>query len=200
MKIGHKHYILLIMSILAFIVSATAYFIMYKNIVRQGSITSKAHAELQYQNEMKKHEEDLVKLYNNSEKDRQNINSIIISEDKIVDFIEAVESIGKQSGVEITISSINKENKDSKDTKLKNFNIGNTITARIDAKGSFSSIMKALVLLENMPYQVYLNNILLTTEATDNIGNGDINIPVKKKVNTNNKWSLSLQVKALSTK
>lgn len=200
MKIGHKHYILLIMSILAFIVSVTAYFIMYKNIVKQGSVTSKAHAELQYQNEMKKHEEDLVQLYNNSEKDRQNINSIIISEDKIVDFIEAVENIGKQSGVEITISSINKENKDSKDAKLKNFNIGNTITARVDAKGSFASIMKSLVLLENMPYQVYLNNILITTDATDSVGNGDINVPIKKKTSTNNKWSLSLQVKALSTK
>lgn len=200
MKIGHKHYILLIMSILAFVVSGTAYFIMYKNIVKQGTITSKAHAELQYQNEMKKHEEDLVELYNNSEKDRQNINSIIISEDKIVDFIEAVENIGKQSGTDITISSINKENKDSKDTKLKNFNIGNTITAKIDAKGSFASIMKSLVLLENIPYQVYLNNVVITTDVSDNVGNGDIVVSTKKKIATNSKWSMSLQIKALSTK
>src|SRR5690349_18424475 len=165
MKINSRHYVLVIFAISAAVVSILGYIFMYRTIITQAKSSSKFLADINAESEKRQHEDELTKIYNNTVEDRTKIAQFFIHEDKIVDFIEKIEQIGRDSATDIDISSINTEN--------------STVSAHIKAGGSWENIMRALIMIENLPYSISINN-------------------VRTSVSAEHKWDLSLEIVVLS--
>ena len=167
MKANHKHYTLILISALTLIFSVGGYFIIYKIMMDQKEKGISAISAISLEDEKKLMEQELEKVYKSTKEDREFIYSLLIPEDKIVPFIEEIEKIGDYTKTEFNISSI------SSDT--------DNLKAHIESMGLWSNIMQTLLLIENMPYSVSINNIRLEGMDKD-------------------KWKLSLDIKALILK
>ncbi len=151
MKIDSRHYILVIFALCAFVFSAIGYFFMYRTIVSQAQSSSKVITEINAENGRKQQESDLTKIYYDTITDRTRISSFFIHEDKVVDFIQKMEKIGTDSGTELDLSSISSD--------------GGYVKAHVSDRGSWSNLMRALVLIENLPYSLTISNVRLDSSG-----------------------------------
>ena len=92
---------------------------------------------------------------------RAEIPSFFISSDNVVAFIKALESIGPQSGSEVTLASVDADSlsKSSPGTM-------GLARAHVSAVGSWASVMRALSLAERMPYAVSIDRVSLSGSGT----------------------------------
>lgn len=189
MKINSKHYILIIFAIAAIILSIFGYIVMYRNIITQAMNSSKIMNEVNAESEKKKYENDLTAVFNNTVSDRAKLSSYFIHEDKIVDFIENVEKIGTDSGTDLILSSINSDN-------LSSAKIGTVghVKAHITVNGSWANVMKSLILIENIPYSLSMNNVRL-----DSVSGAELSVDNKKEVR-GKRWNLALDIEVLIIK
>ena len=97
--------------------------------------------------------------------------------------IEMVEKIGEYSNTDLELSTISND-KDS-------------IKAKVNAKGSWAGVMKALILLENLQVSSSISNISLNTSL--GLDGGVLKSGEKKSTNQNI-WNLSLDIQALTSK
>jgi hypothetical protein len=82
------------------------------------------------------------------------LNSYFINEEKVVGFIEEIESLAQQASVTTEISSIQSGEQIGK----------KGLYVTLDAQGNFDDVNNFIVRLENMPYQIQLTNVLLSTQ------------------------------------
>lgn len=80
-----------------------------------------------------------------------------VPKDRVVEFIEAIEGLGKQSGAEVSLSSIDADPMDGAVAGT----IG-SVKARIEAKGSWSAVMRALEASESLPYPIAIDGVSLS--------------------------------------
>lgn len=172
MKINSRHYILIILSIATIILVILSYIFMYNKTTEQARNYIDTVKKVEDENSRKQSEQDLIKMHDETESDRSKIHSFIIQEDKVVDFIETIEKIGDNSDTKIELSAIAKDDM--------------SIKAKVTATGSWSNIMTALMLIENIPLSVSLNDIRLYSTETS-----------AKGVKT---WNLGLDIQVLTTK
>lgn len=195
MKVNHRHYILIILAIGAFILSILVYVFVYRTVISQAKKSAELSLKVSQDSERKKHEEDLQSIYDNTSSDREKIKSFLISQDKVVNFIEEIEKIGKDTDTDLSISSINAEDLSAKAEGETGY-----LTAIIETKGKWQNVMRAFELIENIPYSTSLNNVRL--EAGKVIPSG-LQAPSKsstKEKITASDWVLSVEIKALMSK
>ena len=185
MQANHKHYTLIIISILAIASSFTGYFLFFKIILHESSQADKSSSVIALNNEKKSLEKKKEGIFKSKVEDRAFITKIILPQDEIVGFIEKVENISNDTKAEVSISSIG--NNMSANSKVGDMGY---MTAHIEAKGSWQSIMQTLSLVENMPYSISINNIRLERVKDDFLD--------KKK--TQGVWNISLDIKVLIVK
>ncbi|PIR58042.1 MAG: hypothetical protein COU71_00635 [Parcubacteria group bacterium CG10_big_fil_rev_8_21_14_0_10_38_31] len=77
------------------------------------------------------------------------INAVFIGQKDVLSFIEEIETLAKESGVEMEFRSVDISKSDSGEKPIFQFK----------AIGSFADIFQYLVLLENIKYQVIFDNI-----------------------------------------
>lgn len=192
MNINHRHYVLLTVAFIVLLISAASYLLLYRSVVSQARQSSQILAEVTLESNKKLHERELTATYADTLSDRTRISGFVVSEEKIVPFIESVEKIGTDSGTDLEISAIGTEKAAAQDTT----GFGH-IAAHLDIKGSWSNVMRALLLVENMPYSVTVNNVRLvaSSEVVDSV-------PVKKgdKPQRVRQWGLSLDIRVLTSK
>ena len=190
MYINHRHYILLVLALVTVVLSALGYTVLYRAIVSQSVRAHEAMKEIASVDEKQKHAEDAASIYTKTSETRTRIANLAVSQEKIVDFITSVEKLGDDAGVQLELSSITNEP----------FAAGKTtgyIKGRVDARGSWTNIMKALILIEHLPHSVSLSNVrLVQTSVTPSE-----ELPVKFPQSSASKvWNLTLDIKALTTK
>lgn len=174
MHANHKHYILLTLSILAFASAIWGYWALYYTVTYHGRESSEVMSKQILVDEKRQISQQVESIYAKTVEDRARIFTHSVTADRVVDFIETIEQIGTTTSSATMISAI-----DISEGFLK---------AHMEMKGIWSDVMKALVLVENMPYSISLNNIRLTkaVESVENIGAGvwalsaDIKTPVIK--------------------
>lgn len=149
MKIHFGHYILVCAALLTSVVAGLGYYMLYQQAVLQAKSSSQAMQAVGLEAERKQQEAQLLKLYTDTELDRAKLASSFVQEDKIVDFIEEVESIGSFTGTTLELSALAKEE--------------GKISAHIDIKGSWAGVMRALSMVENLPYGVSVKDIRLNS-------------------------------------
>ncbi len=189
MKINHRHYILLIVAFIVFLISAASYLLLYREVVSQARQSSQILAEVTLESNKKLHERELTATYADTLSDRTRVTSFVVSEDKIVPFIESIEKIGTDSGTDLEISAIGTEKSTTQDAGFGH------IAAHIDVKGSWTNVMRALLLIENMPYSAVINNVRLV--ASDAIQTVEVKKGTSQKIR---QWGLSLDIRILTSK
>lgn len=189
MNINHRHYILLIVAFLVFLVSAASYVLLYRAVVSQARQSSQILAEVTLESNKKLHEQELTATYADTLNDRTRVTSFVVSEEKIVPFIESIEKIGTDSGTDLEISAIGTEKTSAQDGGFGH------IAAHIDVKGSWTNIMRALLLIENMPYSAVINNVRFV--ASDSVETVQVKKGTPQKIR---QWGLSLDIRILTSK
>lgn len=172
MKINHRHYTLIVFALATTSLVFMGYVFIYKNTIKQAEYYINATKEVESQNNKKQYEKKLLGIFDISVNKRQKIESLLVHEDKVVNFIEEVETVGVNSKTALELSSI--ENSDGK------------IKAKVEVKGSWANVITALMLLENLPFGSSIGNIALMVGDTTTVKN-----PL---------WGLSLDIEALTIK
>ncbi len=158
MKANHKHYILFALSILAFASAIWGYWALYYTITYHGRESSEVMSKQVIVDEKRQLTQQVESIYGKTAEDRARIFSHSVTVDKVVDFIETIEQIGTTTSSATVISAI-----DISEGFLK---------AHVEMKGSWVDVMKALVLVENMPYSISLNNIRLNKTGESTVETG----------------------------
>ena len=187
-KLNYSHFILIIFAIAALVLSATGYVVLYRLVVSKAEGSSQALALVAVENERQLHEQEIMTAYTDSTNDRSRLSSFILSSADIVSFIEAVEKIGTDSGTVLDMTAI-----DQQPAVIDAGSFG-YVTAHIDISGSWPNVMRALTLIENMPYSITLSNLNLATTASRVI------IQDKKLPKLGQQWDLTVDIKVLTTK
>ncbi len=94
----------------------------------------------------------LIALLDETKGDREALGALILTEDRIIDFLSLVEGLADQTGTEIQTSGLAEVAVDETFAAL---DMG------ISAKGSFSAVMRVLQLLENLPYHARVAGVKL---------------------------------------
>lgn len=139
----------MIFALASIVVSILGYVFIYRQTLAKANNYFNAKLEVEAENTKEQYENELVSIHSSSENDRMKLKSALVSEDRIVDFIEKLESIGVDSKTVVDVSSID-SNKDK-------------VVAKISVKGSWSGVMTALMLLENLPFATSISDIRLDT-------------------------------------
>ncbi len=153
MKNNSKHITLLLFGIISIVAAGFGYWYLHLAVITQAETYSLALKDAETYNENKKNEQNLQKIYNQSIADRAKISSYVVSEDKIIDFIESIENIGKITNTTVSLSAI-----DSKAMDELAKGASGHIKAKVTVTGSWTGVMTALSLLENLPFSLSLEN------------------------------------------
>jgi len=99
----------------------------------------------------------LESALNDSLADRSRLEAHFVRQDGVVDFINGLEQMGTSTGVMANISSLGESWKDES---------GGSLSLSLHVTGDFASVYKYLLLLEQVPQKLVLNDIQLV--ATEN--------------------------------
>lgn len=147
-----KNTIILLVAIIANIAAVGGYYYVYGEINNINESVAQVMADIDVQTTKKADDRALKSILESTKEDREKIDTYLLSEDGLVQFIETIENLGGISGTEVTTSSVNVvEDKDSKNTEY--------LTMRISVIGSFANTMHFVSLVENVPHQVSINQI-----------------------------------------
>jgi adenine-specific DNA glycosylase len=139
--------------------------------------------------EQKKHEVEVKRAYDKFTAENRAPANYIVSSDKIVNFIESMEQIGRDASTTIEISGIDTE-AITKSAKIEhNFT---HLRAHLEVAGTWENVMRTLTLLENAPYSMVLDDLRLYVDTSYLSAQGGGKDSVKK-----NTWKLSVNVRAL---
>lgn len=180
MKINHKHIILILFGLMSLLFSSFAYIYIYQKTIKLAQNFSKVTLEMNSEDGKKKYEQELIKLYDDEKDNRERVENFLIKDDKIVNFIEIVESVGDITNTKLEISSLNKES--------------NAVKAKVSVMGTWTGIMRALILIENLPVSSKISNVVINTS------NGlDKNSSENKTLGVNT-WKLVFDIEAITIK
>ncbi len=159
MKRFHHHTFLLVLAISVTMLVGVVYGYMY--YVVRFSIVRAANARdiVSLEKANKDRESDVRALYDRTKNDRDSLVNFFIPADRVVDFIEAIEALGPQTGSKVTLNIDTVDAKDSEDGKH------GLARANVEIIGSWISVMRALSLAENFPYAVSVSQTRLSLQT-----------------------------------
>lgn len=102
---------------------------------------------------------DIIK---DTETGRGKLDTYFIDNEEIIDFIEEIEKIGRDIGVEIEIISVS-----ISDSKIQRDNISEVLNLDLKAEGKWSSVFHFLALIEKMPFKINISKINLQVVYND---------------------------------
>ncbi len=151
---SHKPFLILAFAVALLVAGLYSYMYWQVNVSVKKAVIARELARTEEDN--KSRQKDLVKLYESTATQRAQLGGFFIPSDSTVQFIEAVESIGPQSGAELTLSAIEADSlsKAAPGTR-------GSVRAHIDANGSWASVFRVLMFAERLPYKLVVNNVRL---------------------------------------
>lgn len=172
MKINQRHYVLILLAIICIFATSYAYYFIYKQTLKLAYDYVRDNGELNSEDDKKQKDQELLKMYESTKESRAKVSTFLVHEDKIVSFIETVESVGDSSNTKTELTTI--------------VNEPGVIKAKVISTGTWSGVMTSLNMLENLPFGAVIKNVRIGVS-----GGAD------KKGNS---WELSLDIEAMSTK
>jgi Tfp pilus assembly protein PilN len=157
-------------------VSISVYLFIYNNAILQTEHTNTAIAEVATAQANQSQLKTLVATLETTKADRDRIAKSLIPIGQTVQFIEAVENVGKVIPAKVSIVSIN-----SDDLSLQTAGAIGTLQAHIEVEGSWSNALRAMHLIESLPYSISTDSARANTRGS-------------------HVWNVSFDVKALVIK
>jgi hypothetical protein len=164
MYTNHRHYILLLIACVTTVVSVLGYIVLYRMVVSSAALAATAAADEAIASQKNQYEKELTAIYSSSFNELSRIAGYVVSQEKIVEFIQSVESIETNSGAKVELSGI-----DSGNFAPTEANPIGSLKAHMEIEGSWKNVMRAFVMLENIPYSISLNNIRLVKDSEDRL-------------------------------
>lgn len=160
MKNTPHHSVLLILALSVTILVGAVY--GYMHYVVKISIARAATARdiVALEKANKGREQGVRALHERTAIARASLSQFFIPADRVVEFIEAIEALGPQTGSIVTLSSID----DVPPGQIKESKYG-LARAHVEARGSWSSVMRALSLAENFPYAISVQDTRVDSEG-----------------------------------
>ena len=182
-----KSIIMLIVSIFTFLVMIGV-FILFMRIIKNKNIhTSAVLSTLESKMIEKENFNVLESKVKEIKVTNEKINSYFLNKDQADLFVIYLENLGLSFHTQVAVKSIEVStvNKD-------------TMMLKIEINGSFDNILKTVSLLENAPYNIFINSAYLNKEIISASVNTAVNAP--KIINTSSNWSAEVGFGILSKK
>jgi hypothetical protein len=190
----HGHIFLLIFAFSVAVFVTGLYFYMYRSIGSLMAKTSTLRSAAAAGAVNKERERSFLEAYEATASKWQKLPDFFVSADRPVDFIEAIEALGGQSGAKVSLVSI-----DASEPNITAVGTKGTIRAHVSAQGSWQEVMRTLALVETLPYQISINNYRAVLGGTSGaemavVNNKEANIKKESKRN----WNLTFDLEAVT--
>jgi Tfp pilus assembly protein PilO len=152
-KLRSQHYILLVLSVLAIFTAATAYYFMYNDSMKKAQEEANVQASVKAASKHAVDIESMKTIYNETAASRAKLPAFLVSLGDAVPFIDAVEAVGPASGSTISISSLSSGTAGNSAYQV--------VTATISAVGTWPNVMRAVEMIEDMPYAISVKSLRL---------------------------------------
>ncbi len=169
MKPTYHHYSALTIAFVIFVISISGYIFIYYSIYDQAARTADTNGNIAAQQSAEIKERQISDSIAATVSDRALVSTFLISPNATVPFIDSIEGIGSQTGSKVTIVSI------SNDT--------GTLTTHININGSWKNVMRAMHLVENIPYSLRMDNVRMSLQ-TGGQWNEDFDISIPLAITT----------------
>jgi hypothetical protein len=153
MNKSHTKFTLLI-SIFVMIFSFAALAFFFKIIQNKNEHTSKVLTTLQQKINKKAKDSDLTKKISATEETRAKIDSYFVDSTQIDSFIGYLESLGTDAGTEVKVEGFDNPQATT-----------GVLYVRLSASGTFTNVMRTILLLENSPYQIHITKTYLNRQG-----------------------------------
>lgn len=111
---------------------------------------------------------ELERTLKDTENERNKISEYFVTKTNAVTFIEQIEKVGKNAGVDLTVNSVSDEAKDA-----------GAIQLSFSAAGSFPDIYRLVALVESMPYKVTLKKANISRAGDQTLWKGDFTVKME---------------------
>jgi hypothetical protein len=185
MKHNHSHKVLLLFAIAVTIFVAAVYAYMYHMIGVSLDRTRVARESVKTDPLNDNGAQDRLFNYKTNAEKWGRLPGMFFTPDQAVIFIESIEALSKETGSKVALASIDADKLDAAAPGTEG-----SIRARVNATGSWNSVMQALSLAEVLPYKVSIDNVRIDRYTSSSEG---INVKGQK---TANGWKLSFDIQA----
>ena len=155
----------LIFSIILATASVVSYIIFFNLVKGKNEDVSLITNEIDIaiQKEIKlKSVKDLIK---DTENDRKKLDTYFVADDKIVNFIEDVEKIGSDIGVDVEVVSVSIS--DSKSQVPAHSKISEQLNLDFKVEGMWSDVFQFLAIMEKLPFKIDISKTSLEVVYSD---------------------------------
>jgi hypothetical protein len=154
MKPTSHHYIALITALVILMVSLIGFFYIDGQVRNETAEATITLGKVAKEQTAVSEEQSVASAFSSTALSRALIQTYLIPDSNTVSFIEEVEGVAKQSGASVSIASISADDLTSAAVGT----IGH-IQAHISINGSWSQAMRALHIIEDMPYALTIDNV-----------------------------------------
>ncbi len=151
MKPTYHHYSALVIAFAVLAMSVAGYAFIYYSVNQQSASTAKAEIAVATEQATAVRQKSIVDSLRITAEDRSTINSFLLTTDGTVPFIEKVEGIGSQSGATVSLVSISAD--------------ATTVRAHVNIQGTWGSVMRAMHIVENLPYSISMDGVRITIQG-----------------------------------
>jgi len=150
---------LLILHTLVLILVLGAYALFTSHINGKKTLAAVALSDIELLNKQNNQLQDLNSILKNINEDQEKLNSYFVHSDKIVNFLESVEAIGRKSGATVEVRSLNEEETEGSSISV--------LTLNLTAEGNWENIYHFLVLIQNFPIKSIFDKIHISSSETN---------------------------------
>jgi len=161
-----------------------AYTFMYRDTVTKAQEEALVKSEVLAASEQVTEAKNMEIMYQSTTDDRGLLPSFFVSSDDAVPFIDAVEAIGPATGSTLSLSSLS----DSADGGSSH----SIVTAAITVSGTWPNVMRAIGMVENLPYAISIKDLYMSESQGSPAKPGSTIKPAPR-------WTASLDISVLSS-
>ncbi len=154
MKHHHSHIALLMIALAITLFVCALYGYMNYAIGASLDRALAAREAVKHEQIYSNQKQNLTKLYSDTADDRAALSSFFVADDQKVAFIEKIESFGGSTQAKVSLSNIVAD-----DLATSPAGTLGRISIRVDAVGSWSSIMRVLKMAETLPYKSSVSGV-----------------------------------------
>jgi|GEM_PF-2798846 len=135
----------LIAATLAFVVAGGIFFYFYRTIGSVNAHIGELTAQVTQNSKKEEQLRSLKALFADTASQRGAVDTYFIGQDGVVPFLERLETLGKETGVDLEVSSVSVEKSDAPQAVLEK------VPLTLSIAGSFTAVMRFINLLEKIP-------------------------------------------------
>lgn len=154
-KLSSQHYMLAILSVAAIAVSIGAYVFMYRTAMQSAVSAAAARASVAAAKDAEREAEEQGSIYQKTAAARASLPSFLVNDNNALAFIQKVESVGKESGAAVSISSLSSGAAPGSSKQA--------VSAIVSMNGSWQAVMRAIGLVESLPYALSVRSVNLNS-------------------------------------